>query len=116
MRCDDAHLFQLEQRQPDVAAMRIEVRAQVLLDQPLARVPPAEHDVFLELARDQVDDRRLARVRLGRRRRHAGGLPASLRGGGFLEVLAVAMACNLPSAQIVYNLKNYLVYKSQGGR
>ncbi len=32
--------------------MGIEVRAQVVLDQPLARVPPAEHDIFLELSDD----------------------------------------------------------------
>ena len=49
---DDPHLFQLEQCEPDVAAMGIEVRAQILLDQPLARVPPSEHDVFLELSDD----------------------------------------------------------------
>jgi hypothetical protein len=43
----------------------IEICAQGLLDQPLARVPPAEHDVFLELSHDQVGNRRLARLGLG---------------------------------------------------
>jgi hypothetical protein len=32
--------------------MGIEVRAQILLNQPLARVPPAKHDIFLELSDD----------------------------------------------------------------
>ena len=101
---DDPLLFQFEQREPDVTAMGIEVRAQILLDQPLARVAAAKHDVLLELARDQAGDRRLARLKIGRRRlKSADGFSASLRDSGFLEVLGVAMARNLPPTEIVYN-------------
>ncbi len=37
--------------------MGIEGRAQILFDQPLARVPSAEHDVLLKLSGNQVRDR-----------------------------------------------------------
>src|SRR5476649_322063 len=50
---DDSLLFQIKQSKPDVSAMGIEVRAQVLLDEALARVPLAEHDALLKLPRDQ---------------------------------------------------------------
>jgi hypothetical protein len=65
---DDAALFQLEQRQPDIAAMGVERRAQVLLDKPLARMTPAEHDVFFELPGNHVRDRFAPVRRLGRGR------------------------------------------------
>ena len=110
---DDAHLFQFEQREPDVAAMGVEIRAQVLLDQPLARVPAAEHDVFLELS-----------GRSGRRSTARAPRPRSPRATcrEIRRVLARGAASwrfwqspwrNLPFRQIVYNLKNYLVCNHQ---
>ena len=38
---DDPLLLQFEKRQPDVAAMRVEVDAQILLDEAFARMAPA---------------------------------------------------------------------------
>ena len=51
---NDALFLELEEREPDVGAMRVELLAKILLDQPLARVTPAEHDVFFQARRDDA--------------------------------------------------------------
>src|SRR5260370_13369545 len=43
-----AFLFEFEQRQPHVTAMGLEQVGKILLDQPLFRLAPPQHDVLLE--------------------------------------------------------------------
>src|SRR5256885_2306971 len=58
---NDPLLFQLEESEADAGAMGIKLLAKVLLDQPFARMAPAEHDVLLEPPGDHSGDRTLAR-------------------------------------------------------
>jgi len=57
-----AFLFELEQRQPHVTAMGLEQVGKILLDQPLLRLAPPQHDVLLEALGDH-DGGGLARRR-----------------------------------------------------
>src|SRR6266567_1714524 len=124
-------LFQLEQGEANVSSMRVEVLAQVLFDQALARVAPAEDDVLLEARRDDMRDTRLARGRdrfrrLRLRRGTRKSSPALWSGGsadGHREISIFGRGClesqglrhavpanGLTERQIVYNIKNFIVY------
>ena len=78
--------------------MSVEGRAKILLDEALAWMPPAENDVSWSFPtiRPAIDgSRACASIAVDDMR---GGSAASLRGIGFLEVLAVAIGgiCHLP--------------------
>src|SRR5260370_26363054 len=57
---DDSLLLQFEQSEAHIAAMGVEVLAEILLDQVLARMAPAEDDVLFQAPRDDAGDRLLA--------------------------------------------------------
>ena len=59
---DDALFLEFEEGEPHVCTMRIELRAEILLDQPLARVTPTQHDVLFQARRDDIGDGRLPRA------------------------------------------------------
>src|SRR5260370_37573072 len=130
---NESLLFQLEQGEANVTSMRVEVLAQVLFDEALARVAPAQDDVLLEARRDDMRDTRLARAGVrGRFRRlplrrgtrkssHAlwsgcsadGPREISIFGRVCLESQAVRPAVpanSFSERQIVYNIKNFIVY------
>ena len=56
-----AYLFKLEKRQPHIAAMGVELFAEILLDQALLRLTPPEHDILLDTPCDHEGRRRLPR-------------------------------------------------------
>ena len=58
--------FEFEKSQPNVGTVRVELLAQILLDQPLTRVAPAEHDFFFQPRGNQFGNGRSARAALGR--------------------------------------------------
>ena len=51
--------------EPDVAAMGVEGRTEILLDQALARMASSQHDVFLELPGNHMRDRFALRLDRG---------------------------------------------------
>jgi len=57
----------MNRNEPHVGAVRVELLAEILLDQPLARVAPAEHDVFFQACGDALGGRRSADAVLRRR-------------------------------------------------
>ena len=65
---DDSLLLQFEQSKAYIAAMGVEALAEILLDQVLARMAPAEDDVLFQAPRDDVGDRLLADGGRGARR------------------------------------------------
>jgi hypothetical protein len=70
---NDAFLLKLKKRQTDIAAVRLEAVAEVLLDETLARMASAEHDVFFEARRNPIGNSPLLICWLGtllRVRRH----------------------------------------------
>src|ERR1700681_662422 len=51
---NNALFLELEKSQPNVGTVRVELLAKVLLDEPLTRVPPAQHNVFFEPRCDEL--------------------------------------------------------------
>src|SRR5450755_3014519 len=58
---DDALFFEFEECQPYVGTVRVELLAEILLDQPLARVTPTQYDVLFKAGCDDIGDGRLPR-------------------------------------------------------
>ena len=58
--------FEFEESKSYVGTMRIELFAEILLDQPLPRVTPTQHDVLLQARRDNTGNGRLPRTALSR--------------------------------------------------
>jgi len=65
---DDSLLLQFEQSEAYIAAMGVEALAEILLDQVLARMAPAEDNVLFKAPRDDVGNRLLADGGRGARR------------------------------------------------
>src|SRR5580704_17270047 len=58
----NALFLELEKSQPNVGTVRVELLAKVLLDEPLTRMTPTQHDVFFEPRRDELGDGRSPRA------------------------------------------------------
>src|SRR5256885_692146 len=105
---DDSLLLQFEQSEAHIAAMGVEALAEILLDQVLARMAPAEDDVLFQAPRDDAGDRLLAdrdRRPLTRCARCPG---AKLTGHRFSFGRPKGHGSAL-SRRLVYNIKNYIV-------
>src|SRR6202023_2714971 len=59
---NNALFLELEKSQPNVGTVRIELLAKVLLDEPLTRMTPTQHDVFFEPRCDELGDGRSPRA------------------------------------------------------
>src|SRR5580704_2556244 len=59
---NNALFLELEKSQPNVGTVRVELLAKVLLDEPLTRVTPTQHDVFFEPCCDELGDGRSPRA------------------------------------------------------
>src|SRR5665811_1515549 len=59
---DDVLFLEFEEGEPHVGTVRVELLAEILLNQSLARVTPTQHDVLFQARRDDIGDGRLPRA------------------------------------------------------
>jgi hypothetical protein len=59
---DYALFLELEKSQPNVGTVRVELLAKILLDEPLTRMAPTQHDVLFEPRCDELGNGRSTRA------------------------------------------------------